>query len=184
MLYESPLHFATLSGPATQHVATLDPNAIVIYANNYWYPYNPGYRDFENSGTRGGDCTNFVSQALKAGGWTDVDGFYQDDRYWWYGVATQTYTWINAHKWNIFTANRPRGVSPPNVYDLEPGDILQLDFEGDGEIDHSMIVTSKPNGVPHLTYHTNPTWGKSIDDILAQYPNAWYYGIWLYYDFQ
>ncbi len=179
-----PFHFASVGVAPKRRFATLDPNAIVIYANNYWYPYNSSYRDFETSGIRGGDCTNFVSQALKAGGWTEVDGYYTDDRFWWYGIATQTYTWVNAHKWNIFTANRPRGSGAPSVWDLEPGDILQLDFEGDGEIDHSMIVVSKPNGVPHLNYHTQPTWGRSLEDILASWPDAWYYAVWLDYTFQ
>ncbi len=45
-----------------------DYKAMVAYAQKYWNNYNPAYPDFNGQGA-GGDCTNFVSQALKAGGW-------------------------------------------------------------------------------------------------------------------
>src|SRR5262252_5579825 len=39
--------------------------AAAAYADTYWQNYNPAWPSFANSG---GDCTNFVSQALYAGG--------------------------------------------------------------------------------------------------------------------
>ena len=39
--------------------------AAAAYADAYWQNYNPAWPSFANSG---GDCTNFVSQVLYAGG--------------------------------------------------------------------------------------------------------------------
>lgn len=44
-----------------------DRNSMVNYANKYAYSRNPNYGDFSKLG---GDCTNFVSQIIKAGGST------------------------------------------------------------------------------------------------------------------
>ena len=42
-----------------------DPSAAVEYARKYWNNYNPDYHNYANDG---GDCANFVSQCLIAGG--------------------------------------------------------------------------------------------------------------------
>lgn len=154
--------------------ASLNRQAIVDYAYEYWGPtesdYNSEYRSFDL------DCTNFVSQAVDAGGWPHVSGWYRSTDAWWYNLANQTWTWVNAHYWWWFTHDRPRGDLVP-VGDLEPGDILQIDFDKDGYLDHSMIVTFKDGqGTVCLTYHTTNTKDRSIIDIQNQYPNANYYG--------
>ncbi|MEW6070033.1 MAG: glycosyl hydrolase family 18 protein, partial [Candidatus Thermoplasmatota archaeon] len=49
-------------------------NAVVAYADKYWDVYNPDYNDYSGSG---GDCANFVSQCMIAGGlslWQGRDG--------------------------------------------------------------------------------------------------------------
>lgn len=164
--------------------ASLNRSAIVNYAYAYWQNYNSSYRNFNNSGTRGGDCTNFVSQAVRAGGWTDVNGWYRDNRYWWYNSFNQTWTWINAHYWAVFTANRPRSYTARYISDLVPGDILQVDFERDGTIDHSMIVTKKDSsGTIYITYHSNNTKDRSFWDFYNANRSAWYYGRRLYSSF-
>lgn len=67
-------------------------NAMATYLETYWDDYNDDYRDFTDSG---GDCTNFASQALRAGGWEDVNGFYQNYNYWWYNFLNQTWSWTS-----------------------------------------------------------------------------------------
>lgn len=67
-------------------------SSMATYLETYWQNYNPNYRDFSGSG---GDCTNFVSQALRAGGWTDVSGLYTNSNYWWYNSLNQTYSWTS-----------------------------------------------------------------------------------------
>lgn len=53
--------------------------------------------------------------------------------------------------------------------------MLQVDFDKDGSKDHTMIVTSRVNGVPYLTYHSTNTYNRSVASVLASYPNAAYY---------
>lgn len=50
-------------------------SAMAAYLEKYWNNYNKSYRDFSKNG---GDCTNFVSQALKAGGWQHKSGYYKN----------------------------------------------------------------------------------------------------------
>ncbi|MDQ3817164.1 MAG: amidase domain-containing protein [Acidobacteriota bacterium] len=158
----------------------LNRSAIVNYAYAYWYNYNPNYRRFDGN-TQGGDCTNFVSQALRAGGWTNVPGWYQYNFVWWYDWLNQSYTWTSANYWFQFTNSRPRGTIARYISDLQPGDILQADWDRDGRIDHSMIVTKKDSyGNIYLTYHSNSTLNKSFYSIYSANPNATYYGWRLY----
>ena len=157
----------------------LDKTAVVNYAYKYWENYNNSYRKFSK------DCTNFVSQAVYAGGWNHVSGFYRSSSAWWYNWGNQSWTWAGAHNWALFTYNRPRGFIAQYFSQMNPGDILQVDFDKDGHIDHSMIVTKKDSSnTIYLTYHTNNTKDRSISDLLSEYPNANYYGWRLYYGFK
>lgn len=146
-------------------------SAAASYAYQWALSRNPAYRSFDQ------DCTNFISQALRAGNWVDVPGWYLDTSAWWYNELNQSRTWINAHYWWWFTHDRPRGYIASYFSDLQLGDILQMDFDRDGYIDHSMVVTYKDSyGTIYLSYHTTDTRNRSINSILQQYPNAAYYG--------
>ena len=60
----------------------LNRDAMVSYIYYYVYNHNSNYRDFSGTDPGGGeDCTNFASQVLRAGGWSDVNGYYTDDHY-------------------------------------------------------------------------------------------------------
>lgn len=157
-------------GAAVEKAASVNRTAVANYALKYWSSYNSSYRTFSPT-----DCTNFVSQSVRAGGWTDVSGFYRDTRYWWYNFFNQTWTWVNAHNWGVFTYNRPRATMASYVSDLRVGDILEADFNADGTIDHAMVVTTKSGSSIYLTYHSNNTKNKPFSEILAGNKNAkWY----------
>jgi hypothetical protein len=155
---------------------SLNRAAIVEYAYKYWENYNSEYRRWDN------DCTNFVSQAVREGGWTFVKGFYRSSKHWWYikgflFLHNQTWSWAGAQNWYEFISQRPRGDVADYTYEMEPGDILQMDITSDGHIDHSMIVTKKDSsGIIYLTYHSNDTKDKSVLDIAAGSPDASFYG--------
>jgi len=53
--------------PSTKACASggYDVSKAVAYAHQYYENYNPAYPDYNSSG---GDCANFVSQCLYAGG--------------------------------------------------------------------------------------------------------------------
>jgi hypothetical protein len=152
-----------------------DYKAMAAYAQKYWNNYNPDYPDFNGHGA-GGDCTNFVSQALKAGGWKHVPG-YTDDWHKWFGNADiQSDSFVGVNEFSWFALSSKRVTSLANVYQMDVGDVLQMDFNRDGSKDHSMIVTYRsPQGVPYLTYHSTNTYNRSLASIIASYPNAYYY---------
>lgn len=57
-----------------------NPSAAVDYSNKYALNYNSSYSNYNSIG---GDCANFVSQCLYAGGLNMTDGWYwksYDDR--------------------------------------------------------------------------------------------------------
>lgn len=159
--------------------AAYTPSAAVNYALTYWSTYNSQYRSYTN------DCTNFVSQAVRAGGWPfDETGDRTLPDTWYYGSFTFTtsYSWAGAHNFNQFFNQSGRGFVATYFEDMLTGDVLQADFEPDGNIQHSMVVTAKDaNNTLYLTYHTNNTKNRPLPDLLAIYPNARWYGLAMYY---
>ncbi|MBB5121994.1 amidase domain-containing protein [Streptomyces eurocidicus] len=159
--------------PKTRGTAGYNYAAMAAYAEKYWRNYNPAYRKFNSEG---GDCTNFISQALRAGGWKNDSGSATDYRNWWYDGTAQTTSWVGANEWAWFTLSSKRAVNLANVYQMDVGDILQMDFDGDGSKDHSMMTTYRSRaGVPYLTYHSTNTYRKSVASIIASNPGAVYF---------
>jgi hypothetical protein len=151
----------------------LNYSAMVTYAVRYWDNYNAAYRNFAANGGHG-DCTNFISQALRAGGWQDVLGYYTWDSAWWYNSANQTYTWAGAENWSHFAPTRTTHLS--NIWQMSIADILQFDFNKDGVMDHTMIVTKKTSNEIYMTYHTTDTLNRILSSLQSLYANsAWWY---------
>jgi hypothetical protein len=75
---------AEAGGPVS---ALVNYEAMVSYAYQYWNNYNGAFRPYDN------DCTNFISQAMQAGGWTYVGSGMSDrtdNHFWYYGDFTFT----------------------------------------------------------------------------------------------
>lgn len=159
--------------PKNLSAGTYNYKAMAAYAEKYWSRYNPAYPDY-NPG--GGDCTNFVSQSLKAGGWKDVTGSSSDFHKWFSNSTAQSDSWVGVNEFSWFALSSKRVTGLANVYQLDVGDVLQMDFDKDGSKDHSMIVTYRSSqGVPYLTYHSTNTFRRSVASIVASYPNSAYY---------
>ncbi|MEV4438138.1 amidase domain-containing protein [Streptomyces sp. NPDC049577] len=159
--------------PKTQKAGGYDYQAMAAYAERYWNRYNPAYRSFNSAG---GDCTNFISQSLKAGGWKDAPGSEEDYQKWWYNSSSQSTTWVGANEWSWYALSSKRVTNLSNVFQMDVGDILQMDFDRDGSKDHSMIVTYRSRiGVPYVTYHSTNTYRKSVASLVASYPNATFF---------
>ena len=60
--------------------AGVNRGAVAAYALKYALSPNRAYRYMGNAK----DCTNFVSQAMYAGGWRKINGYYRNDNVWWY----------------------------------------------------------------------------------------------------
>jgi Putative amidase domain len=165
-----------LALPSIVNAGTLNRSAVRAYAYGFATKYNPLYRSFGN------DCQNFVSQALRAGGWTDTSE-------WWYLWFYQSLPWVNANDFYNFVKRSGRATLTNDPTQLDAGDILQVDWDGNGKIDHSMIVTRKDsnNGTAYLTYHSGfngpvvdkPHWQLRYapnDPHLILYPKLKFYG--------
>jgi hypothetical protein len=152
--------------------AALTPSgkaAAVAYANKYWRSYNTAYLASPN------DCTNFVSQALYAGGWTmkgkDTTGANRkSNTVWWYtgtGTYPKSYSWADAQVWREFAHGQGRVVSII-TNNARAGDVIQYDIGLNG-MNHTTIVTFYDTDTrqPLLTYHTSNTHNKPLSAFLA-----------------
>ena len=169
------LFLCPLPAIADEHVQ-YDPYWAARYAEeNYDKPYgsqNP-FPDFDNV-VEGGNCTNFVSQALIAGFLgTDSPQEVYDDRdqfdidkdcylngqctlAWFYNsMSSRGPAWSGANK--LYEYAKSNGFENEGLHfeyvthdtmtdfmdytEVEVGDIIFADWDHDGSIDHSMIVT-------------------------------------------
>ena len=128
----------------------------VAYAHRWAFSRNPQFYDFQYLG---GDCTNFASQVIYAGcgvmNYTQVYGWY------YISLNNRAPAWTGVNELFSFLINN-RGVGPhgeiTELSNISPGDIIQLDFDGDGEFDHSPVVVDSGAGTPDtilLAAHTN-----------------------------
>ena len=141
------------------------PNPAGDYAYNWAYGRNPSYRNFSPD-----DCTNFMSQALRAGGWTDKLGFYWDWDNWWYNDQNQTRSWTFVAAMRQFMSTSGRGQSLAYINDLQKGDILQADFGSNGSWDHGLMVDAKYSSNLYdiyVSYHDTDTQHRHMSDFLA-----------------
>ncbi|MEO5730748.1 MAG: amidase domain-containing protein [Byssovorax sp.] len=163
------------------------PSAAVAYARKWALGANPDYERF------GQDCTNFISQALFVGGWnmvqsTDVCDDVTDDNVWWFRREACWHllsrnvhcsnTWAVASHLYRFLKNSGRATAVNNLWDLEPGDVLQKDY-GDDYIKHSLILSEKNEDNLYfcshsLDYADEPFFGRG--GILNRNPGVKWYG--------
>jgi Putative amidase domain len=185
------LHVLSLAAIASAAFA-YNGTAAAAYADTYWQNYNPAWPSFAN---RGGDCTNFVSQALYAGGiamrtsppYSGDAAWYmlrKKNQRWSYALS-----WINAQDQSIFALQYLPGVTEvASCYGLAPGtiaadnagqgDIVLYDWNNDGVDDHEAIITASdganPDGTPNwdlVDAHTNDRYHAYW--TLAQYNASW-----------
>ncbi len=115
-----------------------DREKAVGYARTWALSRNPEFYDYSKIG---GDCTNFASQVLYAGygtmNYRPVYGWYYINP----NEKSPAWTGVN-ELYNFLIRNRgpgPRAVEVP-ITGIEPGDIVQLDFNGDGMFDHTPVI--------------------------------------------
>ncbi|MGH4122507.1 MAG: amidase domain-containing protein [Clostridium sp.] len=150
----------------------------VNYARTYALHPNPNFRYFSliNNETSG-DCANFVSQCLLAGG---APMIFTGSHPWWYNKAntlsteddTWSVTWTVAHSlyWTLKVNQQSNatGIKGLEIYDtdlLELGDLIF--FEGNnGNIFHSAIVTAFIYSQPLVSHH-------SFEALDIYYKNSW-----------
>ena len=136
------------------------------YADRWWNGRNPAYPSFNV------DCTNFISQCLFAGG-APMNYTFNRARGWWFvgggaggsnnggGVSAEpwSYSWAVANSlyWYLRTAKSGlRGVMRGSARELQIGDVINYDWDGNGVFTHSTMVTAfSASGEPLVNAHTN-----------------------------
>ena len=176
-VHDAPKAATSLPAPAAPKKlvgGTYDYQAMASYTEKYWKTYNTEYRKYNAAG---GDCTNYLSQGLLAGGWKQISTVTPEEYDTWYYASNGTAdAWIGVDEWSWFTQTAKRTTPLANVYQMDVGDVLQIDFNKDGSKDHSMMTTYRSaSGVPYLTYHDADTYRRSIASIIASYPNSNYF---------
>ncbi|WP_169729993.1 amidase domain-containing protein [Thermicanus aegyptius] len=134
---------------------TYDRQKAVSYADLWWNKPNPQYIYFGDE-----DCTNYVSQCLFAGG---VPMQYGRDRNagWWYRFSSPpsySYSWAVAHSLKVFletSISGVKGVPVEHPQQLEVGDVICYDFDGDGRWQHNaLVVDFNMKGEPLINTHS------------------------------
>ncbi|WP_067840735.1 amidase domain-containing protein [Amphibacillus sediminis] len=151
-----------------------DRRAAVQYAERWWNDANPAYHFFEDN-----DCTNFVSQCLRAGG-APMRGYPNRSTGWWYQENNWSFSWSVAHSLRWYLSGSTKGLRGFEVdapEKLHPGDVICYDFQGDGRFDHNTIVVAKDqDNMPLVNAHTNNSRRRYWDyqDSMAWTPNCVY----------
>ena len=165
-----------------------DRSSVVSYAYR-WAEHgrqarNNSYPSFSN------DCTNFISQAVLAGGvpMTGAGECKHEATYAeWYTQRSSGWlcfdSWAWSTSWSVvdpfssyhfITASHARAsfFDAGRLNDLRgaarPGDVVQLRATGGSPFYHSMIVTKKAAGEIYFTYHSGPGNQDVVDRPLAE----------------
>lgn len=129
----------------------LSIKAEITYARRWAFSYNPAYYSFENIG---GDCTNFVSQCLYAGG--AVMNFTPDTGWYYRSLHDRAAAWTSVEYFYWFIVNNhcigPFGSVVP-LHQVTAGDVIQLST--DGRFHHSLLVIAVRDGVPYVAAHSS-----------------------------
>lgn len=139
----------------------------VNYANTYALSCNPNHKYF----TRGGNCTNFVSQCMYAGGvktdstWNFTQGVVSTyntyTRAWTVADELKNYIKINLGGERLVSKWKKYGDSSQGVYGYVNNsnnltntgiEIVFYDWQDDGIIDHSSIVVGTGNSLDGTGY--------------------------------
>ena len=133
---------------------TYNAVAAAEYAKRYAINYNKEWWFYSS----GGDCANFVSQALFAGGmpmtstWHCYDSNIHNCRM----TAACDYTWIRAQQLcDYLISIGGQAITNPSASDFSIGDAVFYDWNG-GRLDHSAVVTDIVNGQPKVSAHSTP----------------------------
>jgi hypothetical protein len=162
-------------GPAAVEAGSYNRYAAASYAYNNALndvPWSSWYRNIPD----GGDCTNFVSNALQAGGWQETGKYFYTSKYAWYidwNIAPlYSFTWGGANNFYRFLLYSNRAISVSGPDQLQIGDVVQIDYQRDGIWDHTMIVTGQDSRGLLMSYHTPDTRNKALNDIVSRNPSA------------
>ncbi len=140
----------------------------VNYAVKYALHPNPAFRYFPLVNDNSGDCANFISQCLSAGGmpmsskwWYKRNGSQNPMKHTW------SVSWAVAHSlyWMLKTNEPSLSKEVGFASNLEIGDLIFFE-NSSGVIFHSAMVTSAVNGSILISHH-------SFEALNIPYLSSW-----------
>lgn len=135
------------------------------YALAHWSDYNSDVYGVIS----GNDCVNFTSQSLIARGWA-MDGEWSFDT----ATRQSTPAWNSSTAFAAYLAAHPEratALTDDQRSLVKVGDVVQFDWDGSGDRDHTGIVSRVDKTASGVTVyyagHTANTDYKSVDESLA-----------------
>ena len=137
-----------------------DRGKSVEYARKWALGANP---DFYHFAGIGGDCTNFISQCLYAGG---MQMNYAYPSGWYYNSSfDRSPSWTSVASLNKFLLRTGGGSGPVGkivgLDDVEAGDIIQL-RQNQTHFNHTVIVSDIVGGEIYVCAHSNDARDKKL----------------------
>ena len=140
-----------------------DRGKAVEYAKKWALSYNPAFYHF---GGIGGDCTNYISQCLLAGGgimnYDYINGWFYHD------VARRSPSWTSVAYLQRYLL-RSSGVGPVaeicDLSEVEAGDLIQL-RQNDRDFNHTLFVSDVRGGDVFVCAHSNDAKDKRLGEYL------------------
>ncbi|CAM4506969.1 hypothetical protein FHS16_005777 [Paenibacillus endophyticus] len=130
---------------------------VAAYADRWWNEGNPAYELFEVN------CTNYVSQCIFAGN-APMNYTGKRETGWWYkgrnkGSEWWSYSWAVSNAiTNYLTGSKSSGLRAEvmqSADELQLGDIITYDWNGDQRFQHSTVVTAFDSfGMPLVNANT------------------------------
>lgn len=130
------------------------------YADRWWNEGNPAYEEFEVN------CTNYISQCLFAGH-APMNYTGKRESGWWYkgrngGKEWWSYSWAVSNALTSYlSGKRSSGLHATVVHSVEElqlGDVITYDWNGDNRYQHSTIITAfDAAGMPLVNANTVPS---------------------------
>lgn len=133
----------------------------VLYAQKWALGANPNFYHF---GGVGGDCTNFISQCLLAGGGEMIF----DDNGWFYlSKDNRSPSWTSVESLQKFLLDEREGIfaTKCELEFLQEGDIIQL-RQNEKRFNHSLIITRKDKDNIHVCAHSNDALDKNLNEYI------------------
>lgn len=166
----SPIHEPEPSGLVDRGT---DPAvaAQVAYAQSHYKA--PNSVEFGDLG--GTDCVNFTSQTLLARGWKMTEGWGASKGD---GGFEYTRAWISSTGFRDYLAGHPElatAVSWESKNLVQPGDVVQFDWDGSGDRDHTAIVSGIEEDATTgrrtilVSSHSPGAFDWPITDVLAEH---------------
>lgn len=150
------------------HLSIYNRLSAVNYAKKWAFEKNPAYENFDNLG---GDCTNFVSQCLHAGG---IKMNYEKYGWFYKNLNDRAPAWSGVNEFYNFSLKNTTsaGVKAKEIEieDAKIGDVIIL--KNEEKLYHSLIITniiqpiSKRNIL--VTSHDNDVLDKPLSHYFFQ----------------